>query len=211
MPADWDSKATLAHQVQRQKTLLHCSSCDRDYHIIEKCYYLHSFPIGHKLHGKNVKPPNQRHSNANNVKVETNKDATTRKTIGLGKQHNDLYHLAQDQNPALAYVIRYWVYDLESKKFFSFVFHEHIFLFHANPQEDQHDVVVLPLPQASDEPITTKITETQADDQFFSLPPLFPSPVSTFNEPAPDYDTIVTPPPPVTHNSNRIKQPSVKL
>ena len=47
--------------------------------------------------------------------------------------------------------------------------------------------------------------------KFFSLPPLFPSPVSTFNEFAPDYDTIVIPPPPVTHNSNRIKQPSVKL
>ena len=107
--------------------------------------------------------------------------------------------------------IGYWVYDLESNKFFSFVFHEHIFLFHTNPQEEQHDVVVLPLPQTSDEPITTKITETQANDQFFSLPPLFPSPVSTFNELASDYDTIVTPPPPVTHSSNRIKQPSVKL
>ncbi|RVX18587.1 hypothetical protein CK203_006610 [Vitis vinifera] len=32
-------------------------------------------------------------------------DATTRKTIGLGKQHNGLYYLAQDQNPALAYAI----------------------------------------------------------------------------------------------------------
>ena len=63
--------------------------------------------------------------------------------------------------------IGYWVYDLESNKFFSFVFHEHIFLFHTNAQEEQHDVVVLPLPQTSDEPITTKITETQADDQIF--------------------------------------------
>ncbi|RVW98257.1 putative mitochondrial protein [Vitis vinifera] len=123
MLADRDNKATSAHQVQKQKTPLHCSYCDRDYHSIEKCYYLHGFPIGHKLHGKNVKPPNQRHSNANNGKVETNKaveteakllltndgprftDATTRKTIGLGKQHNGLYYLAQDQNPTLAYAI----------------------------------------------------------------------------------------------------------
>ncbi|KAL6344108.1 hypothetical protein AAG906_029776 [Vitis piasezkii] len=143
----WDNKATSKTPVQKQKTQI-CSYCDRDYHSIEKCYYLHGFPIGHKLHGKNVKPPNQRHSNANNVKVETNKvwrqakllptndgprltteeynqlmamirknnggnsqhfanatDATTRKTIGLGKQHNGLYYLAQDQNPALAYAI----------------------------------------------------------------------------------------------------------
>eukprot|EP00261_Vitis_vinifera_P031368 XP_019072611.1 PREDICTED: uncharacterized protein LOC109121793 [Vitis vinifera] len=77
MLADRDNKATSAHQVQKQKTPLHCSYCDRDYHSIEKCYYLHGFPIGHKLHGKNVKPPNQRHSNANNVKVETNKAVET--------------------------------------------------------------------------------------------------------------------------------------
>ncbi|KAL6318234.1 hypothetical protein AAG906_035742 [Vitis piasezkii] len=73
MLADQDNKATSAHQVQKQKTPLHCSYCDHDYHNIEKCYYLHGFPIGHKLHVKNVKPPNQCHSNANNMKVETNK------------------------------------------------------------------------------------------------------------------------------------------
>ena len=76
--ADRDNKAISAHQVQKQKTPLHCSYCDRDYHSIEKCYYLHGFPIGHKLHGKNMKPPNQRHSNANNVKVETNKAVETK-------------------------------------------------------------------------------------------------------------------------------------
>ncbi|RVW95040.1 hypothetical protein CK203_040108 [Vitis vinifera] len=70
---DRDNKATSTHQVQKQKTPLHCSYCDCDYHNIEKCYYLHGFPIGHKLRVKNVKPPNQCHSNANNVKVETNK------------------------------------------------------------------------------------------------------------------------------------------
>ena len=32
-------------------------------------------------------------------------NTATRKTIGLGKQHNDLYYLAQDQNLALAYAI----------------------------------------------------------------------------------------------------------
>ncbi|KAL6316920.1 hypothetical protein AAG906_023575 [Vitis piasezkii] len=115
-----------------------------------RCYYLYCSPIGHRLHGKNVKPPNQCHSNANNVNVETNKAVeieakylptsdgsrltieeydqlmamiqknndgnsqyfanTTehcyKETIGLGKQYNDLYYLAQDQNPALDYAIR---------------------------------------------------------------------------------------------------------
>ncbi|TXG65646.1 hypothetical protein EZV62_006921 [Acer yangbiense] len=77
MLVDQNSKTTQTHQVQRQKTPLHCSYCDRDHHSIEKCYYLHGFPVGHKLHGKNVKPPNQRYSNANNVRVETNKAPET--------------------------------------------------------------------------------------------------------------------------------------
>lgn len=33
-------------------------------------------------------------------------DATTRKMIGMDKQHNGLYYLAQDQNPILTYSIR---------------------------------------------------------------------------------------------------------
>ncbi|KAL6346392.1 hypothetical protein AAG906_033188 [Vitis piasezkii] len=66
-----NNKATSTHQVQKQKTPLHCSYCDRDYHNIEKCYYLHGFPIGHKW--EECEASNQRHSNVNNVKVETNK------------------------------------------------------------------------------------------------------------------------------------------
>ena len=72
----------------------------------------------------------------------------------------------------------YRVYDLENNKLFSsrdVVFHEHIFSFHNNSQEEQHDVVVLPLPQTSYEPITTKTTKPQADDQSLSPPPLLSS------------------------------------
>jgi hypothetical protein len=56
------------HQKQKQKTTLHCSYCDQDYHTVDRCYFLHGFPVGHKFHGKNVKPPNQRRSNANQAK-----------------------------------------------------------------------------------------------------------------------------------------------
>ncbi|KAL5745445.1 hypothetical protein ACOSP7_026591 [Xanthoceras sorbifolium] len=31
-----------------------CSFCGRDYHIIDRCYYIPGFPQGHKLHGKDV-------------------------------------------------------------------------------------------------------------------------------------------------------------
>ncbi|RVX18629.1 hypothetical protein CK203_006609 [Vitis vinifera] len=105
----------------------------------------------------------------------------------------------------------YRVYDLETHKFFSsrdVVFHEHIFPFHTNPQEEQHDVVVLPLPQTSYEPIITETTKPQADDQ---PPPLLSSLESTSNECTLDLNTIVSPPPPATHRSDRIKQPNVQL
>ncbi|KAI5342447.1 hypothetical protein L3X38_010322 [Prunus dulcis] len=39
---------------------LKCSYCDEDTHTVENCYYLNGFPVGHKLHGKNVKPKNNR-------------------------------------------------------------------------------------------------------------------------------------------------------
>ncbi|RVW40667.1 Retrovirus-related Pol polyprotein from transposon RE1 [Vitis vinifera] len=72
-------------------------------------------------------------------------------------------------------------------------------------------MVILPLPQTSYEPITTKTTKPQADDQSLSPPPLLSSLESTSNERTLDLDTIVSPPPPVTHRSNRIKQPNVQL
>nr|XP_028943579.1 uncharacterized protein LOC114819382 [Malus domestica] len=65
-----------AHQAQKRRTPLHCSYCDQDRHSIETCYYLNGFPPGHKFHGKNVKPPNQRRSNANHAKAtDANKPA----------------------------------------------------------------------------------------------------------------------------------------
>ncbi|KAF7144370.1 hypothetical protein RHSIM_Rhsim05G0036400 [Rhododendron simsii] len=205
----------------------------------------------HQLHGKNVKPPNQRRSNANHAKsikvtetgakpsssndgpgVTTEEynqvmallpknndcnsphfanatdpkcmpkstniqmpdggptpiesigsfhDADTRKMIGLGKQHNGLYYLAQDQNPVLTYNIckhsNLWhqrlrhpssgplqghrVYDLSTHKFFSthdVVFYEQIFPFHIHPRELHQDEVVLPLSHNLDiQPLPTPI------------------------------------------------------
>ncbi|KAI5330645.1 hypothetical protein L3X38_030043 [Prunus dulcis] len=42
------------------KRSLKCSYCDGDTHTVDNCYYLNGFPVGHKLHGKNVKPKNKR-------------------------------------------------------------------------------------------------------------------------------------------------------
>ena len=72
-------------------------------------------------------------------------------------------------------------------------------------------MVVLPLPQTSYEPITIETTKPQADNQSLSLPPLLSSLESTSNERTLDLDTIVSPPPPATRHSNRIKQLNVQL
>ena len=69
-------------------------------------------------------------------------------------------------------------------------------------------MVILPLPQTSYEPITTKTTKPQAD---YQPPPLLSSLESTSNERTLDLDTIVSPPPPATRRSNRIKQLNVQL
>ncbi|KAL6320564.1 hypothetical protein AAG906_007643 [Vitis piasezkii] len=155
-------------------TPLLCSYCDNDYHNIEKCCYLHGFPVGHKLHGKNVKPPNQRHSNANNVKVETNKVVETEAKFLptsdgprlTAEEYNQLMAMIRknnDQNLALAYAI-----------------HKHS-IFGINVLGTHHPT-----------------TKPQADDQ---PPPLLSSLESTSNERTLDLDTIVSPPPPATRCS----------
>lgn len=90
------------------------------------------------------------------------------------------------------------------------VFHEHIFSFNSNPQENQHDVAVLPLPHTIEELITTNTTNPQADDQSLYSPALSHLLVHDSNEFVPDHDTIISVPvsPPTTHFFYRIKQPS---
>ncbi|XP_075475807.1 uncharacterized protein LOC142512623 [Primulina tabacum] len=94
-----NSKTTQAHQEQKQKAQLHCSYCNRDNHSIEKCFYLHGFPVGHKFHGKNMKPFNQRSSNANNVKVAPE---TTTKFVSI----DDGPRLTTDEYNQLIAMIR---------------------------------------------------------------------------------------------------------
>ena len=77
-------------------------------------YYLHDFLMGHKLHGKNVKPPNQRHSNANNMKVETNK---TLEVEGKYLVVNDEPKLTIEEYNQLMAMIRN--YDDDNTKHFS--------------------------------------------------------------------------------------------
>ncbi|CAI9778608.1 unnamed protein product [Fraxinus pennsylvanica] len=45
---------------------------------VEKCYYLIGFPVGHKLHGKDVQPPNRNHKVAANQTSSKTVHTTTK-------------------------------------------------------------------------------------------------------------------------------------
>ncbi|KAM1845503.1 hypothetical protein ACFX13_019801 [Malus domestica] len=92
-----------ANQVQKKK----CSYCDQGGHVVERCFYLYGFPPGHKFHGKNVKPPNQRRSHANHVKTgqEPNKaiDSSHKPSTSKGprfttEEYNQLMALLRKTN-----------------------------------------------------------------------------------------------------------------
>ncbi|KAB5540678.1 hypothetical protein DKX38_013652 [Salix brachista] len=46
-----------------------CTHCEQGGHLVDQCYYLIGFPIGHKWHGKNVKPRNKK-TTINNIEVK---------------------------------------------------------------------------------------------------------------------------------------------
>ncbi|XP_073131661.1 uncharacterized protein [Henckelia pumila] len=55
----------------KAKMKLHCGNCNGNNHTIDRCYYLHGFPTGHKNHKNNDRHKGKNESFANNSKVET--------------------------------------------------------------------------------------------------------------------------------------------
>ena len=72
-----------------------CSYCDRDGHLIDRCFYLHGFPVGHKLHGKNVKPKGKKLAvhNAQTNTTEPFKGPATEGATFTTKEYNQLMNL----------------------------------------------------------------------------------------------------------------------
>ncbi|XP_048443894.1 uncharacterized protein LOC125478990 [Pyrus x bretschneideri] len=55
------SRSTTTQGTTSSKKLLKCSYCDGG-HLVDDCFYLNGFPVGHKFHGKNVKPKGKKPS-----------------------------------------------------------------------------------------------------------------------------------------------------
>ncbi|KAI5332620.1 hypothetical protein L3X38_022749 [Prunus dulcis] len=90
--------------AQGNLTPLKCSYCDQERHSVDRCYFLHGFPVGHKLHGKNVKPPNRRKSVAHNTQassMESTQASTTtpnEKPIFTTEEYTQLMALLRKEN-----------------------------------------------------------------------------------------------------------------
>ncbi|KAB2634214.1 hypothetical protein D8674_041553 [Pyrus ussuriensis x Pyrus communis] len=61
---------------------LKCTYCDEDGHLVNRCYYILGFPVGHKWHGMNVKPKNRK-AVAHHAEI-TKPAAATKPTISNG-------------------------------------------------------------------------------------------------------------------------------
>ncbi|KAI4299457.1 hypothetical protein L6164_032917 [Bauhinia variegata] len=82
------------------KRQLKCFHCEREGHLIDRCFYLHGFLVGHKLHGKNVKPKGKRPA-AHNIQaniVEPPKRPTTGGATFTVKEYNQLIALLHKGN-----------------------------------------------------------------------------------------------------------------
>lgn len=58
-PSNFKQIGSNSSRTQGLKKQLQCTYCDGTTHIVDRCFYLIGFPSGHKLHGKDVQPPNQ--------------------------------------------------------------------------------------------------------------------------------------------------------
>ncbi|XP_058213280.1 uncharacterized protein LOC131325185 isoform X1 [Rhododendron vialii] len=72
---------TSSSKSQGSKKPLLCSYCDGTTHTVERCYYLIGFPIGRKLHGKDVQPPNR------NRKIAANQIGTEPSHVSTKTTH----------------------------------------------------------------------------------------------------------------------------
>ncbi|CAL9028584.1 unnamed protein product, partial [Prunus brigantina] len=98
------SRSSTTGPSQPRKSLK-CTYCDGDGHLKDRCYFIIGFPVGHKWHGKNVKPRNQRSGpTAHNVEANPppTKHADTVKTITDGptftnEEYNELIAMIRNK------------------------------------------------------------------------------------------------------------------
>ncbi|XP_070668374.1 uncharacterized protein [Malus domestica] len=89
------------------RKLLKCSYCDGDGHLVDRCFYLIGFPVGHKWHGKNVTPKNKRTSHVvhnveapqpTNTVTDTTRATTTNGPMFTTEEYNQIIAMLRNGN-----------------------------------------------------------------------------------------------------------------
>ncbi|KAL5758614.1 hypothetical protein ACOSP7_021225 [Xanthoceras sorbifolium] len=74
---------------------LRCTYCEQEGHLVDRCYYLIEFPVGHKWHGKNVRPRNKKPAAHN---VEMKKDPTNESPTFTTEEYKHIMALLHGKN-----------------------------------------------------------------------------------------------------------------
>ncbi|XP_073302959.1 uncharacterized protein [Primulina huaijiensis] len=65
-------KETESYRSAAGDKRLKCSHCELDGHTVDRCFYIHGFPPGHRYHGKHVKPKGKKNMKSLSISnVET--------------------------------------------------------------------------------------------------------------------------------------------
>ncbi|CAN6681317.1 unnamed protein product [Malus baccata var. baccata] len=77
---------------------LKCTYCDGDGHLVDRCYYIIGFPVGHKWHGKNVKPKNRKAAAHNAEITKPAAPTTSNGPIFTTEEYNQIISMLRNGN-----------------------------------------------------------------------------------------------------------------
>nr|TKR74030.1 hypothetical protein D5086_0000299410 [Populus alba] len=72
-----------------------CTHCEQGGHLVDQCYYLIGFPIGHKWHGKNMKPRNKK-TTINNIEMK--RESTDESPTFTAEEYKQIMALLKNGN-----------------------------------------------------------------------------------------------------------------
>ena len=72
-----------------------CTYCDYEGHLVDQCYYIIGFRVGHKWHRKNVKPRNKKVAAHN---VEMKREPTNESLIFTAEEYKQIMALLYSKN-----------------------------------------------------------------------------------------------------------------
>ncbi|KAH7573601.1 hypothetical protein JRO89_XS03G0178700 [Xanthoceras sorbifolium] len=89
------AQQTIASSSSSYRKDLKCTYCEQGGHLVDRCYYLIGFPVGHKWHGKNVKPRNKK-ATAHNVEMK--RESTNESPTFTAEEYNQIMALLRNKN-----------------------------------------------------------------------------------------------------------------